>query len=160
MGNTNTDVLAEYREQKKSLEKLVAGAKKAAQGRYVELLTEAATIQKTFKEDFGTNPDLPPTVKTFTVNVDGNGKKPAAEPAAETSDGRKIGGLKRSLNSAIAKGDAPRVAELSKQLAELGVTVGTPAPAETPAVEAEEAVEAEPAVEPEAELEEEMFPVG
>jgi hypothetical protein len=80
------DVIKDYREQKKKLDQLAAAARRQMQARYLDLLTEAAEVQGEFKSAFGTNPDLPATVKTFTV---GENKKPAATDAQAT--GKKIG---------------------------------------------------------------------
>ena len=59
-------------------------------------------------------------MKTFTV---GENKKPAATDAQAT--GKKIGGLRRSLNAAIKKNDSLRAIELTKQLEALGVPPAT-----------------------------------
>ena len=117
---SNLDVITDYREQKKKLDQLAAAARKQMQARYTALLTEAGEIQGEFKSAFGTNPDLPATVKTFTV---GENKKPASTDAQAT--GKKIGGLRRSLNAAIKKNDSLRAIELTKQLEALGVPPAT-----------------------------------
>ena len=117
---SNVDVIKDYREQKKKLDQLAAAARRQMQARYLDLVIEAAEVQGEFKSAFGTNPDLPTTVKTFTV---GENKKPAATDAQAT--GKKIGGLRRSLNAAIKKNDSLRAIELTKQLEALGVPPAT-----------------------------------
>jgi hypothetical protein len=116
MSTTTTDILTEYREQKKKIDQLAAAARKQMQSRYTALLTEAAELQGEFKTHFGASPELPGTVKTFTV---GENKKPTATDAQAT--GKKIGGLRRSLNAALKKGDIDRSREIASQLTALGV---------------------------------------
>ena len=123
MAAANAEVLANYREQKKNLEKLATTARKQMQTRYSELLVEAAGIQADYKNDFGVNPDLPAAVKTFTLS-DGKKKPDAAAPASEAVvNGKKVGGLRRSLNAAVKNGDTARAAELTTQIKALGGTV-------------------------------------
>ena len=121
---TNTEVLANYREQKKTLEGLAIKARKQMQVRFTELLAEAASIMADYKTDFGVNPDVPATVKTFTLS---DGKKKTTEPVpatpAVTANGPKIGGLRRSLAAAIKNDDAAKIAEVTAQLAAFGVDV-------------------------------------
>ena len=125
---TATDVLANYRDSKKNLDKLATAARKQMQARFTELLAEAAGIQADFKNDFGVNPELPATVKTFTL-----GEKKKAEPTDAVANGKKIGGLRRSLTAAIKNGETTRIAEISAQLAALGIDVAAPeAPAPAP----------------------------
>src|SRR3954454_16842880 len=100
MSNT-VDVITDYREQKKKLDQLAAAARKQMQARYTALLTEAGEIQREFKSAFGANPDLPGPVRTFAVCDD---KKPVSTDAQTT--GKKIGGLRRSLNAAIKNNDS------------------------------------------------------
>ena len=121
MAAANTEILANYREQKKSLEKLAATARKQMQARLTELLVEAASIHVDYRNDFGEIPELPGTVKTFTV-TDGK-KKPEAPTTDAVVTGKKIGGLRRSLNAAIKNGDTARANELATQIKELGGTV-------------------------------------
>jgi hypothetical protein len=125
---TATDVLAAYRDSKKNLDKLAGAARKQMQARFTELLVEAAGIQADFKNDFGKNPDLPSMVKAFTL---GDKKKPESTDAVAI--GKKIGGLRRSLASAVKNGDDAKIADLTAQLAGFGVDVATatdnPAPA-------------------------------
>jgi hypothetical protein len=133
----NAEVLANYREQKKNLEKLATTARKQMQTRYSELLVEAAGIQADYKNDFGVNPDLPAAVKTFTLS-DGKKKPDVAAPASEAVvNGKKVGGLRRSLNAAVKNGDVARANELATQIKELGGTVELQAgePAADPAEE-------------------------
>jgi hypothetical protein len=119
----NAEVLANYREQKKNLEKLATTARKQMQTRYSELLVEAAGIQADYKNDFGVNPDVPAAVKTFTLS-DGKKKPDSAAPASEAVvNGKKVGGLRRSLNAAVKNGDTARANELATQIKELGGTV-------------------------------------
>src|ERR1035438_6272379 len=113
---TAVEVLASYRDQKKNLDKLATAARKQMQLRFTELLVEAAGIQADFKNDFGVNPDLPAAVKAFTL-----GKK--TEPTDAVANGKKIGGLRRSLTAAIKNGETARIAEVTAQLAALGVDV-------------------------------------
>src|ERR1039457_6738629 len=86
---TATDVLANYRDSKKNLDKLATAARKQMQARFTELLAEAAGIQADFKNDFGVNPELPATVKTFTL-----GDKKKAEPTDAVANGKKVGGVR------------------------------------------------------------------
>ena len=65
MAAANADVLVNYREQKKNLEKLATTARKQMQGRFTELLAEAASIQADFKNDFGANPELPANARAI-----------------------------------------------------------------------------------------------
>ena len=123
MATANTPVLADYREQKKRLDKLANEARKQLQSRYVELLNEAAGIQTEFKENFGENPALPACVRSFSL-ADNGKKKDAVEPNL----GKKIGGLRRSLNAAIKHKDLDRIAELTSALAALGVSIEDTAP--------------------------------
>jgi hypothetical protein len=125
------------------------------QTRYSELLVEAAGIQADYKNDFGANPDLPAAVKTFTLS-DGKKKPDAAAPASEAVvNGKKVGGLRRSLNAAVKNGDAARAAELTTQIKALGGTVepqaGEPAgdPAEEDLSEIEVAIPVTNAGDPE-----------
>lgn len=111
----NTDVLADFRESKKKLEALEAAARKQMQGRYLALLTEAADILVEYKASFGKPPELPGTVKAFTLGVR---QKPA--PSETASKGKKIGGLRRSLNAAIKRGDTAKIAEVENQLLTFG----------------------------------------
>ena len=123
MAAANADVLVNYREQKKNLEKLATTARKQMQARLTELLAEAASIQSDFKNDFGANPELPASVKTFTLS-DGKKKPDAAAPATDAMvAGKKIGGLRRSLKAAIRNGETARAGELATQIKELGGTV-------------------------------------
>jgi hypothetical protein len=125
---TATDVLANYRDSKKNLDKLATAARKQMQARFTELLAEAAGIQADFKNDFGVNPELPATVKTFTL-----GEKKKADPTDAVANGKKVGGLRRSLTAAIKNGETTRIAEISAQLAALGIDVAAPeAPAPAP----------------------------
>ena len=125
---TATDVLANYRDSKKNLDKLATAARKQLQARFTELLAEAAGIQADFKNDFGVNPELPATVKTFTL-----GEKKKADPTDAVANGKKVGGLRRSLTAAIKNGETTRIAEISAQLAALGIDVAAPeAPAPAP----------------------------
>jgi hypothetical protein len=91
------------------------------QSRFTELLVEAAGIQNEFKASFGTNPEVPGVVKTFTIT---DKKKPAATAAEQ--NGKKVGGLRRSLAAAIKNGDTAKVTEVSAQLTALGVDVAVP----------------------------------
>ena len=123
MAAANADVLVNYREQKKNLEKLATTARKQMQARLTELLAEAASIQSDFKNDFGANPELPASVKTFTLS-DGKKKSDALAPATDAMvAGKKIGGLRRSLKAAIRNGETARADELATQIKELGGTV-------------------------------------
>jgi hypothetical protein len=123
MAAANADVLVNYREQKKNLEKLATTARKQMQARLTELLAEAASIQSDFKNDFGANPELPASVKTFTLS-DGKKKSDALAPATDAMvAGKKIGGLRRSLKAAIRNGETARAGELATQIKELGGTV-------------------------------------
>jgi len=123
MAAANADVLVNYREQKKNLEKLATTARKQMQARLTELLAEAASIQSDFKNDFGANPELPASVKTFTLS-DGKKKSDALVPATDAMvAGKKIGGLRRSLKAAIRNGETARAGELATQIKELGGTV-------------------------------------
>ena len=123
MAAANADVLANYRDQKKNLEKLAATARKQMQVRFTELLAEAASIQADFKNDFGANPELPATVRTFTLS-DGKKKPETTAPASDALvTGKKIGGLRRSLKAAIKNGETARVNELATRIKELGGTV-------------------------------------
>jgi hypothetical protein len=148
---TSSDVLASYRDQKKQLDKLAVTARKQMQARMTELLTEAAGIQADFKADFGVNPELPACVKTFTLS---DGKK-KDEPASDTAaNGKKIGGLRRSLSAAVKKGDTTRAIELATQIRELGGTVeldanGGTAPVAAPAEDPGEPAEVDEAPETE-----------
>lgn len=117
MTQTNTEVIAAYRDQKKKMESLADTARNQMQARYTELLTEAATLQVEFKADFNATPALPPTVKSFSV---GEAKRP--EPTENASLGKKIGGLRRSFNSAVKKGDHARASEIAGQIRALGIT--------------------------------------
>ena len=127
MANDVQTVLADYRDSKKKLEALAAAARKQMQARYLALLIEASELQTEFKQSFGVNPDLPAGVKTFSI-----GSQPKAPTPAE-SNGKKIGGLKRSLAAAIKNGATVRAMEITKQLAALGVDLSptAPAPADT-----------------------------
>jgi hypothetical protein len=123
MAAANADVLVNYREQKKNLEKLATTARKQMQARLTELLAEAASIQSDFKNDFGANPELPASVKTFTLS-DGKKKSDALAPATDAMvAGKKIGGLRRSLKAAIRNGETARAGELATQIKELGGTL-------------------------------------
>ena len=137
MAAANAEVLANYREQKKNLEKLATTARKQMQTRYSELLVEAAGIQADYKNDFGVNPDVPAAVKTFTLS-DSKKKPETAAPASEAVvNGKKIGGLRRSLNAATKKGETARALELATQIQALGGTIEPQAgePAVDPAEE-------------------------
>jgi hypothetical protein len=101
------------------------------QERYTVLLAEAATIRSEFYANFGTYPTLPSTVKAFAVGSSSATKKP---PTEAMTTGKMIGGLRRSLNAAIKRGDTAKTAQITKQLATLGVgTVAgeSPAPSES-----------------------------
>jgi hypothetical protein len=125
---TATDVLATYRDSKKNLDKLAGAARKQMQARFTELLVEAAGIQADFKNDFGVNPELPGTVKSFTL-----GTKKKAEPTDAVANGKKIGGLRRSLAAAVKNGETERIAEITAQLAAFGVDVAAAADNSAPA---------------------------
>ena len=112
---TDTNTIAEYREQKQKMDALKIQARKEMQGRYLDLLNEAAAIQRDFKADFGEAPEVPSGVKFTLCSTVPAPKKPP-------KPGFKIGGLRRSLAAAIKKHDEPSVDRIVKQLAELGVT--------------------------------------
>jgi hypothetical protein len=133
---TAVDVLANYRDSKKNLDKLAAAARKQMQARFTELLAEAAGIQADFKNDFGVNPELPATVKTFTL-----GEKKKTAPTVAVANGKKIGGLRRSLAAAIKNGETARVTQISIALAALGVDVAAP---EQPELTSERELDLEP----------------
>lgn len=158
--STQPTVIADYREQKAKLDKLAKDAKKVLQARYTELLVEAAGIQSNFKLDFGVTPDLPASVKTFTL---GDGKKKPANSTEAVDNGKKIGGLRRSLNAVIrnrenaADAGQPteeldaRIEELKAALKAAGADVKVPEPKTQPEPEAEETPESESKVPEEAE---------
>jgi hypothetical protein len=125
--STAVDVITEYREQKQKLERLATAARKQMQAKYLNLLMDAATLQREFKSAFGATPDLPGSVRTFALCDDG---KPAATDAVAT--GKKIGGLRRSLNAAIKNNDSGKAIELTRQLEALGVVLPPYPPTEHP----------------------------
>ena len=102
-------VLHEYREQKQKTEVLADAARKQMQDRYAELVAELSTVMNAFREMFG--------VEINTV------AETPIEATPSPSNGKKIGGLRRSLNAATRKGDAARVEAVKAELRALGVDV-------------------------------------
>ena len=115
----SNDIIADYREYKRNLAEISAAAQAQMQERYSLLLTEAAALKAEFKESFGTPISLPRSVKVFDT-TDG------AAATAAPSNGKKIGGLRRSLACAIKHGDAAGIARITAQLSSLGVDVPSP----------------------------------
>jgi hypothetical protein len=120
---TASDTISEYREHKKKIEELAAAARQSMQHSYSSLLTEAACLYADFRSEFGDVLDLPPSVKVFEIAVASNGDQSTPEP---DGNGKKIGGLRRSLKAAIKNGDPIRIQSAVSALKALGVTVETP----------------------------------
>ena len=117
----NIAVIAEYREQKQKTEALAVAARKQMQAQYRDLLSEAAGLQKDFKDHFGATPELPDGVEAFTLGAAAPAVKRAQTASAAV--GKKIGGLRRSLSAAIKHGEQGRIAEVVSQLAAMGVDI-------------------------------------
>jgi hypothetical protein len=130
---TDASIIAEYRDTKTRLESLANTARQHMQLRFNQLLEESASIWAEFHESFDTYLDLPPQVAAITFS----GGAKAAETPDQVAQGKKIGGLRRSLNAAIKRQDEARITEVSAQLKALGVDVDVSTP-----------VVAEPAPEP------------
>lgn len=123
MNDTTIDVLAAYREHKQKAEQLMAEARTQLQARYNAALAEAAQVQAEFKTNFNELPALPPIVKTFTL-AKTDQPKPAATQSEAAARGKKIGGLRRSLNAAVRKQDTAKVQSISLELKALGIDTG------------------------------------
>ena len=118
------NILTDYREAVRTATTLRVKAQKEMQTRFAGLLTEAAQIATEYKADFGSNPETPAVVKTFTINADAKIAKKRA-PKAETASvtpapsetattdgqtepplqlsGKALGAKKRSFSSLTAK---------------------------------------------------------
>ena len=117
------NILTDYRDAVRAATALRAKAQKELQTTFTALLTDAAQIATEYRADFGSNPETPAIVKTFTINADAKIAKkrtpkttepvaaaPASAVTATTAEaptvqisGQKLGGLKRSFSSLTGK---------------------------------------------------------
>jgi hypothetical protein len=93
------NIISEYQKWKKQGEQLRAQARQAMEGRFHELLSEAAQIGLEYHRDFGAILKPPSNVTAFRFKTGGRKankapKPPAAKPA-ETPDPKLTGLLKR-----------------------------------------------------------------
>jgi hypothetical protein len=108
------DAISEYQKWKQQGESLRAQAKQAMEGRFRELLVEAAQIAQEYQRDFGQSLKPPATITTFRYKA-ATGHKPkkvAARPAAprSTAPNPKIAELQKRRNQIQKKLDAAKTA--------------------------------------------------
>src|SRR5271168_2833998 len=78
------NVISEYQKWKQQGESLRVKAKQAMEGRFRDLLLEAAQIAQEYHRDFGASLKPPPTVTAFRFKAAGSkAKPPAAAPKAD-----------------------------------------------------------------------------
>lgn len=147
--NENQTPLDDYLQLRKQTADLETAAKKEMQTRFNALLTEAAQLFTIHKDTFGAKLTTPAAIKSFAINTNVPKKRVATKKTAEAPEpangnGKKIGRLKRSLETLKAKlasaeaAGTPtqdiedRIYEVTDQLVQLGVNLTTAAP-ETPA---------------------------
>jgi hypothetical protein len=112
------DPIAEYQKWKQQGEALRAEAKQAMEGRFRELLTEAAQIALEYQRDFGAALKPPPPVTAFRYKAAGSAKaKPNARSAKPTTSARpappvnpKVAALEKRRAQVQKKIDAAKAA--------------------------------------------------
>lgn len=104
------NVIAEYQKWKAQGESLRVQAKQAMEGRFRELLTEAARISQEYQRDFGPGLKLPANVTTFRFKAAG-GKAVKKKPvAAAVAPDPKVAALEKKLGLAKGKVEAAKAA--------------------------------------------------
>jgi len=107
------NVIAEYQKWKAQGESLRAQAKQAMEGRFRELLTEAARISQEYHRDFGAGLKPPPQITAFRFKAAGGkavkkGKAVAAKPVVAPDP--KVAALEKKLGLAKSKVEAAKAA--------------------------------------------------
>src|ERR1017187_4069206 len=103
------DPISEYQKWKQQGESLRSQAKQAMEGRFRDLLTEAAGIAQEYHRDFGATLKPPASITAFRYKTAANqkGKKTAAAAAPKPASGKEI------------HTPDPRVAGLQKRRAQI-----------------------------------------
>ena len=107
------DAISEYQKWKQQGESLRAQAKQAMEGRFRDLLVEAAQIAQEYQRDFGQSLKPPATITTFRYKpATGQKKKAAVKNAAprQTVPNPKIAELQRRKEQIQKKLDAAKTA--------------------------------------------------
>jgi hypothetical protein len=93
------DPISEYQKWKQQGESLRAQAKQAMEGRFRELLLEAAGIAQEYQRDFGASLKPPATITTFRFKTAAGSKSKKAKPAiprqSAAAPDPKIAGLEK-----------------------------------------------------------------
>ena len=87
------NVISEYQKWKQQGESLRVKARQAMEGRFRDLLLEAAQIAQEYHRDFGANLKPPPTVTAFRFKAAGGAAKTKPKPAAVPKPDPKVAGL-------------------------------------------------------------------
>ena len=117
------DIIADYQKWKSQGEDLRTKAKSAMEGRFRELLVEAAQISEEYRADFGAVLKPPASITSFRYKAGGKAKKaapkkgsaPAAAPAPGTPKAvklqKRIETARKKLEETKAAGGATRAIE-------------------------------------------------
>lgn len=109
------DVISDYQKWKLQGENLKTQAKQAMEGRFRELLTEAASIAEEYRSDFGATLKPPASITAFRYKTSTKGKPkkgakaPAVKAAAPPAD-PKLAPLQKRLATAKQKLEAAKAA--------------------------------------------------
>ena len=123
-----SDVISDYQKWKQQGEGLRLQARQAMEGRFRELLTEAAQIAEEYRADFGGQLKPPPQITAFRFKSSGKPKAKktaaaakaapkAAAPVAAPANPKvaalqkRIAGARKKLDDAKAAGSPTRVIE-------------------------------------------------
>lgn len=103
------NIISEYQRWKQQGETLRTQAKQAMEGRFRDLLTEAARISQEYQKDFGSTLKPPPPITAFRFKPSGvKAKRPV--PVAKKSDDPKLAGLEKRLAQTRRKLEAAKSA--------------------------------------------------
>jgi len=104
------DAISEYQKWKQQGESLRSQAKQAMEGRFRDLLTEAAQIAQEYQRDFGSalKPPAPVTAFRYKAAAGPKSKKPAPKP--EAAPNAKIAELQRRRAQIQKKIEAAKAA--------------------------------------------------
>jgi hypothetical protein len=87
------NVISEYQKWKQQGESLRVKAKQAMEGRFRDLLLEAAQIAQEYHRDFGASLKPPPAVTAFRFKAAGGAKSVKAKPAPPPKADPRVTGL-------------------------------------------------------------------